>query len=409
MQKFMDWLSNSFAPTTQKLFSRPWLSAVAASMQKIIPFILTGSVVYLYNVIQSFFPVLPSLSPIAGFSFGIITLIVAFAVPNQIMEKLKIPAYTINAGITSVGVLMMVATPVGEAADSLSVFMGNLGPSGMAVGIIIGLLVSAVFTLWNKVDFLADSSIPDFVVTWINNIIPAFCTLGISMVLINMGINLYDLVIGLFMPISAVAETLPGAIAISLMYSFFYTLGISTWLWDAITQPIFMAAIAANVAAVTAGAAATNIVTYEAFFTMAFITMGGTCATLGLNLLMCFSKSKQIKMLGRVFIVPSIFNINEPVMFGAPVVFNPILMIPAWINSVIGTIYVWVLMSAGLLNIPSAIIHVGQIPAPFSSMMVTQDLRAILWWAILLVIYLAIWYPFFKVYEKGKLEEEAAA
>lgn len=149
--------------------------------------------------------------------------------------------------------------------------------------------------------------------------------------------------------------------------------------------------------------------TSESTFTLAFVTMGGMCATLGLNVLMCFSKSKQLKTLGRIFIAPSIFNINEPVMYGASVVFNPLLMLPAWINSVVGPVYVWILMSTGLLNIPSKMIQVGQIPAPICSVMVTEDIRALLWWAILFVIYLAIWYPFFKAYEKQKLEEEAVA
>ena len=93
------------------------------------------------------------------------------------------------------------------------------------------------------------------------------------------------------------------------------------------------------------------------------------------------------------------------------VVFNPILMIPAWINSIVGPCYVWFLMSTGLLNIPGKMIQVGQIPAPFCSVMITEDIRAILWWAILFVVYLVIWLPFFKVYEGEKLkaEQEAAA
>lgn len=378
-------------------------------MQAVIPFILTGSVVYFYNVIRRYVPALPDIWPIAQFSFSIITLIVTFIVANQTMQKLKRPQYVINAGLTAIGVLMMFATPTGELADSLSTFMGKLGPSGMAVGIVVGLFVSAIYNLWAKLDFMGDSSVPDFVVSWINNIIPAIITLGSSMVAVYvLGFDLYSAIIAIFTPISTIAQTLPGFIVISLLHAFFYTLGISTWLWGAITTPIFMTAINANVAAVAAGEAPQFIVTNEAFFTMAFITMGGVCATLGLNILMCFSKSKQLKMLGRVFIAPSIFNINEPVMFGTPVVFNPILMVPGWINAIVGPTYVWVLMNAGLLNIPSTIIQIGQIPAPISSVMVTQDLRAILWWAILLVIYTAIWFPFFKTYEAQKVAEEAA-
>lgn len=179
--------------------------------------------------------------------------------------------------------------------------------------------------------------------------------------------------------------------------------------FGAVTTPIFLAGIQENIEAAAAGGVAQNIATSEAVFTLAFITMGGMCATLGLNILMCFSKSKQLRTLGRVFLAPSIFNINEPVMFGAPVVFNPLLMLPAWINSIVGALYVWFLMSTGLLNIPSKMIQVGQVPAPISSVMVTEDLRAVLWWVLLFILYLVIWYPFFKAYEKEKLIEESQA
>ena len=408
MNRFMKWLAESFAPTMNRWFSKPWLAAVSNCMQKIIPFILTGSLIYFYNVFVSFFPSLPDLSPILNYSFMLITMIVAFMMANQCMGKLNHPGYTTNAGIAAICILFMAVTPKGDSADSLSAFMGNLGPSGIAVGMVIGLFVSFVFHLWGKLHFLEDSSVPDFVTGWINTIIPNVLCLAIGMIVVfNFGINLVDVILGVFMPISNILSTLPGFILYSFIMGFFYTLGVSTWLWGAISTPVFMINIQQNIDAVAAGNAATQIVTSEAVFTLAFITMGGVCCTLGLNLLMCFSKSKQLKMLGRVFLAPSIFNINEPIMFGAPVVFNPLLMLPAWINAIIGPVYVWVLMSTGLLNIPSKMIQVGQIPAPFCSVMVTQDMRALLWWAILFVIYIAIWYPFFKVYEKQKLQEES--
>ncbi|MCF0110858.1 MAG: PTS sugar transporter subunit IIC [Erysipelotrichaceae bacterium] len=404
MNGIMNWLENSFAPAMKELFARPWIAAVSATMQKIIPYILTGSVIYFYNVIQSFVPVLPDLSAIANYSFGLITLIVAFMMGNQCMEKLNHPEYITICGITSVCVLFMVANVTPDA------LMGNLGPSGIACGMIVGLFTSLVFHLWGNLNFLKDSSIPDFVTSWINAIIPNLIVLGITMVLTQvLNFDLYAAFVALFMPVSAIAQTLPGFILICFVPAFFYTLGVSSWAFGAITTPLFLMGIQANIDAVAAGGVATNIVTSESTFTLAFVTMGGMCATLGLNVLMCFSKSKQLKTLGNIMIAPSIFNINEPVMFGAPVVFNPLLMLPAWINSVIGPVYVWVIMRLGLLNIPSKLIQVGQIPAPICSVMVTEDMRALLWWAVLFVIYLVVWYPFFKAYEKQKLEEENAA
>ena len=407
MKKLMDWLENSFVPKANKLFSYPWIAAFSSTMQKIIPFILTGSVIYFYNVFVSFFPALPDLSPILNFSFGIISLIVAFMMANQAMEKLNHPEYVINAGLASIGAFLMVAMPLGENADSISALMGNLGAAGIAVGLIVGLYTSLIFHLWGKLHFMQDSSMPDFVTAWINTIVPNLLTMGIMMILVNvLNLDIYSLVIAAFMPLPNIGQTLPGFILICLIPAFFYTLGISSWTFNAVTTPIFMAGIQANIDAVAAGGVATNIVTSESVFTLAFITMGGMCATLGLNALMCFSKSRQLKTLGRVFIIPSIFNINEPIMYGGKVVMNPVLMIPAWINSIVGPIYVWVLMSSGLLNIPEKMIQVGQIPAPICSVMVTEDIRALLWWGVLFVIYLVIWYPFFKAYEKQKLAEE---
>lgn len=409
MKKFMSWLEKSFVPKANALFSRPWLAAFSSTMQKIIPFILTGSVIYFYNVFKSFIPALPDLSPILNYTFGIISLIVAFMMTNQVMEKTNHPEYVINGSLCAAGVFLYAAMPRGDSADSISALMGNIGASGIAVALIVGLYVAIIFHLWAKVKFLKDSSVPDFVAAWLNAIIPNIITLGIAMILLDvLNLDIYSLTVAAFMPLANIAQTLPGFILICLIPAFFYTLGISSWTFGAVTTPIFLAGIQANIDAVAAGGVATNIVTSESVFTLAFVTMGGMCATLGLNALMCFSKSKQLKMLGRAFIVPSIFNINEPVMYGAKVVMNPVLMVPAWINSIVGPVYVWILMSTGLLKIPEKLIQVGQIPAPICSVMVTQDIRAVLWWAILFVIYLLIWMPFFKVYEKQKLEEEAA-
>ncbi|AMC93960.1 PTS lactose transporter subunit IIC [Erysipelothrix larvae] len=407
MKKFMDWLTNKFAPAANELFNRPWLAGLSAAMQKVIPFILTGSVIFFYNVFKEYISFLPDLGPILTYSFGLLTLYITFMITNQLMEKLGHPAYTINAGLVAIGTLFMVVMPVGENAGSVDALMGSLGPSGIAVGMIVAIFVAIIFNLWGKLEFLKDSNIPDFLINWINVIIPNLITLGTAMILVViLEINVMEAILSLFMPIANIAQTLPGFILICFIPAFFYSLGVSSWMFGAITTPIYMAGIQANINAVAQGLPATNIVTSESVFTLAFITMGGMGATLGLNLLMLFSKSKELKSMGKVFIAPSIFNINEPIIFGAPVVFNPLLMLPMWINAIVGPVYVWIIMRAGLLNIPTKSNQMGQVPAPISSWMITEDIRAFLWWAILFVIYLAIWYPFFKSYEKIKLADE---
>lgn len=406
----MKWLSETFAPTMNRLFSRPWPSGISSCMQKIIPFILTGSIIYFYNVFRSFIPALPDLSPILNYSFGLISLIVAFMMANQCMEKLNHPQYVINAGIASVCVLLMAVMPVGDSSDSISALLTNLGPTGIAVGMLVGIYVSIVFRLWGKLNFLADSSIPDFVTGWINTIVPNILSLLSAMILIDIcHVNVFNVILSLFQPLVSIGQTLPGLVLLMLVQAMLYSMGISSWITGPISTPIFLAGIQGNIDAVAAGLEPMNIVTNEAVMSMGLMGLGGCGATLTLNVLMCFSKSKKLKTMGRIFIGPSIFNINEPIVFGAPIVFNPILMLPMWINAIAGPILIYTVMRLGWLNIPYQLMQIGQIPAPISSVLISEDVRAILWYVVVFIMNMAIWYPFYKIYEKQCIQEEQAA
>ena len=189
--------------------------------------------------------------------------------------------------------------------------------------------------------------------------------------------------------------------------SFLYSMGISTWFLGTFTTPILMAGTAANLAQVAAGQTPTNIVCYETIYLLSLMTLGGQGCTLTLNMHMLLSKSKRLKSLGKVCIGPSIFNINEPVVFGAPIVFNPILMLPMWINTLVSAVIIWFVMSWGWLDVPAASVTTGQIPAPIGYMIVTGDWRAIIFWVLIFVVTFLIWKPFFKVYEKQVMKEEA--
>lgn len=408
MKKIMNWLSNSFAPKMNKICGNPWVDTVSSTMMKVLPFILTGSLIFFYNVFRSYLDFLPDLSIIADYSFGLLGLIISFLCANQAMKKLGFPRYEISAGIVSLAVFLMYIKPTITPEGLFQVEYSRMGPTGILVGVIAGLFTAVIFNLYSKLHILENNTtLPDFVSEWINNIIPITTTLAISMVLcFNFDMDIFALILKVFQPISSFGQTLPGFILLCFIPVFFYSMGISSWLFGAVTTPIFLAGIAENIAAVEAGGVARNIVTTETIFTAALITMGGMGATLCLNILMLKAKSRKLNVMGKICIGPSIFNINEPLMFGAPVVFNPLLMVPMWINSIVAPIIVWISMRSGFLNIPSKMIQVGQIPAPISSVMITEDFRAIFVYIILFVVYMAIWYPFFKVYDKQCLEEE---
>ena len=409
MSKIMDWLENKFAPAMSKITQNPWVSALSGSMMKILPIIMTGSLIFFYNVFRSWIPALPDLSGVLQFTFQLTSLILTFLVANQLMEKLGHTRYVLNAGLTSIIVfLIAIKPPIGD--DGIfSVEFGRFGPTGMFVALVVGILVSVVYHFYAKLHILEDSvTIPDFVCEWINQILPMFlCVLLGTIISSNLNIDIYQVISAVFSPLEHLGRTLPGLIIMMMAISFLYSMGISTWFLGTFTTPILMAGTAANLAQVAAGQTPTNIVCYETIYLLSLMTLGGQGCTLTLNVHMLLSKSKRLKSLGKVCIGPSIFNINEPVVFGAPIVFNPILMLPMWINTLVSAVIIWFVMSWGWLDVPAASVTTGQIPAPIGYIIVTGDWRAIIFWVLIFVVTFLIWKPFFKVYEKQVMKEEA--
>ena len=407
MKKIMLWITDKFAPKMNKVVENPWVAAVAGSMMKGLPFILAGSLISFYNVFRSYVSALPDLGKVADFSFGFISIFLAFLVANQCMEKKKLSRYTIVAGLISIAVFVMFSMPEFNEQGEIILTFNRMGATGMPVAMLVGLFTGCIFNLYSKLHILENNvTIPDFVTEWINNLIPILCILLISTTIVfTIQFDIFDFILSLFSPLQNFGQTLPGFVLICLIPAVLYTLGVSNWLFYAASLPIFMAGIQGNIEAVAAGKEAVNIVTSETVFTAALITMGGMGATLPLNVMMMFSKAKKLKVMGRICIGPSIFNINEPLVFGAPIAFNPIMMVPFWLNSIAGPVIIWFSMRLDLLNIPYRMMQIGQIPAPFSSVMITEDMRAVIVYIILFAVYYIIWLPFFKVYEVQCLNE----
>ena len=192
--------------------------------------------------------------------------------------------------------------------------------------------------------------------------IPIMICIVVMMTIVNvLNFDIYAGIIKLFEPVQYFGSSLFGFVLICAVPVVLYTMGISTWFISAITTPILMSGTAANIAAVANGLPPENIVCYETVYALSLISLGGSGGTLPLNVLLMFSKTKKLKTLGRICIGSSIFNINEPLMFGTPVIFNPLLMLPAWINSIVGPIIIWIAMKIGWLAIPGAMMTSGQV------------------------------------------------
>lgn len=178
--------------------------------------------------------------------------------------------------------------------------------------------------------------------------------------------------------------------------------GIHPSVLSPITSPISTQFLAENIAAVQAGGVATH------FFTpgpeSAFGNFTGTGVTFGLVFWCLLSKSKAQKQVGRVALIPALFGINEPILFGAPIVLNPIFFIPYVIcGGIIGTVPYW-MMHFGLLECSTFTPpYVGVF---LEGYLTNLDPMSLVANGIQLILSILVWYPFFKIYEKRELEQE---
>ena len=168
--------------------------------------------------------------------------------------------------------------------------------------------------------------------------------------------------------------------------------------------------IAENMDAFAAGVnpnALPNIFTEQ--FLQWFIWIGGAGATLALVFLFLRSKSEYLKSLGKLSFIPGLFNINEPIIFGAPIVMNPILAIPFILAPLVMTTLTYILTVTNVVPMMMARLPFTVV-SPIAAWISTNwSVMAGILVVINFLIALAIYYPFFKVFEKQQLDIEAAA
>ncbi|MCL2254433.1 MAG: PTS transporter subunit EIIC, partial [Lachnospiraceae bacterium] len=210
---------------------------------------------------------------------------------------------------------------------------------------------------------------------------------------------------GIFTMIFGAVSSLGGVIFITVAAMILWLLGIhGTSVVFVVCMPLYMQVILENGALVAAGQ---DPVFHPILLVLLHTAIGGAGGTLGLVILGMRSKSAQIKAVSKAGIVPSLFSINEPVTFGMPIVYNPILAIPYILTPVVVIILYWIGYSTGFLVPPYVLIltfmPIGMVDF-FGSLSWTNAIFPFL----LIPVSLLMYYPFFKIYEKQLLKKEAA-
>lgn len=407
MNKFMDFVSGVLAPKLNKITQNAYVAAVQDAILTTMPLIFIGTIGTILDTIREAFPSFPECSGFASFSFSLLSLFLAFLIPAFIMEKKDHKRTRNQAGLAGISLFIMAICP--EISDDIfSIEFNALGSGGMIAAIVTGIFVGAVMSTFSRLKlFKEDSPIPDFVTVWFDTLIPILFCMFVGWILTSvLNINLLHAINNFFLPLVNFGETFWGFVLINfLSMAFLYSFGISTWCLYGVMSVIALTGIDANIAAAAAGEAATHIHCYEVTWIM---TIGGGGATLALAIMMAFmSKSQRLRVMGKTCLVPSIFNINEPLVYGTPVAFNAILMLPMWICGLVIPIITWFVFKLGLVPLPTSVFQLWYLPKPIFAYFSTGSISGAMLCLVLFAISWIIYYPFFKVYDNQCLKEES--
>ncbi|MGC3956313.1 MAG: PTS transporter subunit EIIC [Propionicimonas sp.] len=405
MKKFIDWLENSFSPRMMKINNNVWIVTLKDSIMQTLPFIFLGSLFVMLAILNDYIPWLPSFWTPFGWTMGLISLFISFLIPFNLMEKKRLRKQRIIAGLAGVSLFLIIISPQVIKDGAPGFGHSALGAGGMFVAIVAGLFSGWVMSLFGKFSFFSEESvIPDFVRAWFDSMLPIAVVVITGWLLVDVaGFDLYNAVMAIFMPLAGIIETPWGFSLMLFIFCFLYSMGISSWVLTPVFTPVMLAAMQANM-----DGTATNLVTQATVYS-AYLWIGGIGATFPLVFMLMLSKAPKLKALGRACLPPAIFNINEPVVFGA-IAWNPTLMIPMWLQGIVLPLVVWLFTKViPFAPIPMMQFDMWYAPFPISTWLATGSVTAILLMLVIFVLSAAIWYPFFKSYEKQTLQSESAA
>lgn len=227
-----------------------------------------------------------------------------------------------------------------------------------------------------------------------------------------LGFDINATLSNLLMPLQGflAGNSLLGGLVTVFLICFFWILGIhGPAIMGPVIRPFWESSIADNMEAFSNHVAATEMPNiFTEMFLQWFVWIGGAGATLALVCLFLTSKSAYLKELGKIGFLPGLFNINEPIIFGAPIVMNPTLTIPFILSPMVMTVIAYLATITHL--VPMTVSRtVFTVPSPIGAMMVTNwHIMAGVLVVINFLVSLVIYYPFFKVFEKEQIASELA-
>lgn len=437
--RVMQFIENKILPIASKIAQNRYLNAIKDGFIFAMPFLIVGSFIllvlnlpftdknnFLYMQWYTDLMLKYKADWVQPFyvSMGIMSLFVAYGIGNSLSSYYSLNSITggflslfsfllVSAKVEWIPIVEVVSKSFLVEADSYVPVIDAryMDAKGLFVAIIFGIISIEIFRFLVKKNLTIKlpESVPPAIAKSFELLIPVVVVIVLFQslnILIQKKLLLMipDVIMKIFSPLLHISDSLPSIILILLVIHILWFAGLhGTNIVDAIVKTITLSNLAINQAALQAGEPVTKI--FSGGFFDSYVFMGGVGTTLGLAIAMVRSKNEHIKSIGKLSLVPAIFNINEPIMFGAPVVMNPILFIPFIFLPVINATIAWIFTK---LNIIGHIVSLvpWTTPGPVAAFLATNlNVGSMVLSLALVVFSYLVYVPFLKTYELS-LEKE---
>ncbi|EKY1943308.1 PTS sugar transporter subunit IIC [Cronobacter turicensis] len=371
-----------FSPDTQIGFCRAWLDiSLKYREQVMLPFNL---------------------------SMGVMTFFISVGIGASLGKHYQLDP--IMTGLLAFMAFLLVAAPYKDGQISTQYFSGQ----GIFTALITAIYASEMYAFLKRhnITIRLPKEVPTGVARSFEILIPVVVivfTLHPLNLLIESttGMILPEAIMHLLSPLVAASDSLPAILISVLICQILWFAGIhGALIVTGIMNPFWMANLSANQAALAAGQALPHI--YLQGFWDHYLLIGGVGSTLPLAFLLLRSRAVHLRTIGKMGVVPSMFNINEPILFGAPVIMNPVFFLPFILVPMVNAVLAWTATKLGWLAQVVSLTP-WTTPAPIgASWAANWAFSPVVMCLICMVMSALMYYPFVKAYERTLQKQETA-
>jgi PTS system cellobiose-specific IIC component len=418
----MEVLENVLLPLADKLNNNRYLTALRDGFMVALPVIIFGSIF----VVIANFPFLDkllsqsayeayqsALGPASAATLSIMGLFVIVGIGYKLLQHYGGEA--IYGGVVAIASFLILTPQVVESVTGV-IPTASLGAQGMFLGILTAFVSVELYRFFVNRDWTIKmpAGVPDAVSRSFSSLIPITLTLTVFLIVriafsLTPFVTVQDFIYTVVQePLTALGSGLAATIVAVVLIQLFWFFGLhGQIIVNSVFDPIWFTLNNQNLEAFQAGEPLPHIITKQ-FIDSFLVGMGGSGMTLAVVILiLIIGRSRQQKELGKLGGPPGIFNVNEPIIFGLPIIMNPLVFIPWILAPVVVTIVTYFAMATGLVPPPAGIIVPWTTPIILNGFLATGNA----WQGgalqlVNLLIVMAIWWPFLKILDKNYYENE---